>query len=161
MNVWQFALLLGALVTLFHARNVKRADLWIFCGGASFIVSAGYEAMGWPYPPFVGMVCDAALVCLPIYFLARRQWEIWVFRVFQAMVLWNLLYLAGLSVPHYWHVTGLETLNWIALLLINATAYLQGAGHESSSRVPRLLAVRRAGMALWSPRTEDPWHKTQ
>lgn len=159
MNIWQFALLMGALLTLFFARNVKRADLWIFCGGASFIISAMYEAAGYPYPPFVAMICDSALVCLPVYFLAKRRWEVGFFRIFQAMVLWNLLYLSGLTVPHYWHITGLEILNWIALLLINVTAYLQRADNERTSGIPWHPAFRRASAALWKARAEDPWHK--
>lgn len=160
MNVFQFALLIGALLTLVTARNVKRADLWIFCGGASFILSAAYEAAGYPHPPFVAMMADAAIVCLPVYFLAKRQWEVWFYRIFAGMVLWSLLFLADLTVGHYWYIVGLEAMNWAALLLINITAYLQGARNERPSYQYRLAGVHRIGLALWAARADNPWHKT-
>lgn len=157
---WQLSLLAGAIVTVIVSTNVNRAALWVFLAGASFIVSTAYARAELPFPPFFTMMADAT-VCLVIYFLASRQWEVWLFRAFQASVLISLLYLVGFIGPHYWYIAALELVNWIALILISGTAFLQwmGSGHEMGSRGRWAGRIRRARDACFSPRKDHPFHK--
>lgn len=161
MNRWQMALLGGAVITMILSTRLNRAALWIFAGGVSFILSTAYARHGLPYPPFATMMCDAG-VCLAIYFLADRQWEIWLFRIFQASVLVSLCYLTGLIGPHYWYITILEVLNWLALVLIAGTAILQFKGVEGNawgSHRNRDRDISGAYPALFAPRKDNPFHR--
>lgn len=160
MDWWQLSLLIGAIATMVLSANVSRAWLWIMAAGASFVASTAYARLALPHPPFFTMMCDAA-VCLVIYFLASRQWEVWLFRAFQLSVLISLIYLVGFIGSHYWYVAALEAVNWAALLLILGTATLQwiGARDEMGSRAYWAWRVHSAYGGLFSPRKDNPFHK--
>ena len=168
MNGYQIALLFGAAITMLISLNLERAALWIILGIADFAASTAYARYGLPYPPFFTMMCDA-LLCLAVFFLATRQWEKWLYHIFQGSVLVSLCYLvvrivsggaAGATAQHYWYITGLEILNWVALLLIGSTAIIQRVG-EHGGGLDRNWdhSVFGADSAFRSPRKDQPFHR--
>lgn len=164
MDVFQSSLLIAAIVVMIGAARVDRAALWIFLAGADFFLSAVYEVLGFPYPPFATALFDS-LLCLAIYFGGRTRWEIGLFRIFQASVLTSIVYLAGgvlnIGVSHYWYVALLEGWNWLALMVIGATAFAEWAGGRYGGRARGYLGSHLSGArtALFAKRADDPWHK--
>lgn len=159
MNQFQIALLIGAIVTLLMSRNLPRSWLWILCGTGSFAVSTAYARYNLPHPEAFAVACDAAVV-LAIYHFAKENYELLLWRIFQTMILINILFFVGLIGPRWAYIIVLEVLNWAALFLILGTAiterFAQGEIRPASISANR---VRGAGMALRRERAHAPWHK--
>lgn len=159
MNEFQLALLIGALVVLVASWRLPRARHLLVLGALSFVASTAYARYDLPYPPAFSIACDA-FVCLWIYHTATEEFELWVWRAFQGMVLVNLLFLVGVIGPHSAYVQALELLNWAALAIIGGTALvegLKGYGGNFGGGWARLLLYSRR--SLRAQRTSDPWHK--
>lgn len=159
MNEFQVALLIGALVSLIISQNLARAWVWILLGAWSFFVSTAYARLGLPYPSAMGVACDAVVV-LTIYHVGKSNYELLLWRVFQTMILINILYLAGVIGPHWAYATALEICNWAALLIIAGTAIAERVERGEIAigrRSPRF--VRHLSVALRRERTSAPWHK--
>ncbi len=164
MNEFQLALAIAAVGTVILSSNIKRAGLWVIMAGISFIASTVYEAYNFPHPPFFTALCDAS-VCLMIYFIATRKWEMWIYRIFQCSVLVSLCYLMGVIGPHYAYIVALELLNWGALFVIGGTAVLQwiGArgGHRSILGLNPRGNIRDTYLTLQSKRADNPFFRKQ
>lgn len=100
-------------------------------------------------------------VCLWIYHTGREHWELAVWRVFQAMVLINLLYLGGVIIPHSVYVSVLELLNWAALAIMSGTAFLERIGHEGRLWFGRTRGFYWLASALRQERSSNPWHQNR
>lgn len=159
MNQFQIALMIGAIIALLLSTNLPRSWLWILAGAGSFAASTLYARFGLPYPSAFSVTCDSAVV-LAIYHCAKEKYELVLWRVFQAMILINILYLAGWIGPHWAYIIALELMNWAALLFITGTAIAERIAHSETH--PGWLGNRRLrgfSMALRSQRAEAPWHK--
>ncbi len=139
-----------------------RATGWIAALAGSFLASSFYWRTGLPYGEFFAGICDAT-VCLLIYAFGKYRWELAVWRMFQAMLLVNILYLAGnigifYRVDHVFYASILEALNILILLTIGGVAVLQRIGSNGSflSSWPR---VHRALLALRARRRSHPFWK--
>jgi hypothetical protein len=160
VNIWQVSLLIGALLTLCYSTQVTRAWLWIGIGTLSFVASTMWARAELPSPPFFIMLCDTA-VCLTIYTFATRQWEIWLFRIFQGSVLLSIFHVFGGVQSQYFYVAFLEAFNWAALLLIAGTATIQMVGAGNGNHFGRRWSgrVRGAYGTFFTPRKSPPFHK--
>lgn len=129
MNVFQIALLVGAVVVAALAWRIPRAIMWIIAGALSFVASTAYARFDLPYPPAFTAACDVA-VCLGVYFFGQLRWELHLWRLFQLSVLVSIAHLAGVIGPHYAYIVALETINWLALFLIAGTAIMARVGEN-------------------------------
>jgi hypothetical protein len=122
VDIFQFALLLGALATAAIAHDDRRALLWIAAGALNFFATALYQAHPFPQIPhaFVTVVADGILVGLLSRY-GRYRWEAWVRRAFMLSMLFSILYLSHAIGTRYVYVTSLEVCNWLALLIIGGT----------------------------------------
>lgn len=160
MDQFQTALLVGAVTTALMSWNVPRAVLWISLGGLSFLLSAAWQAHGMPYRDAFGAATNVA-ICLALYALAEKKWEMRVWNCFHAMILLDFLHMAGLIPSNYWLIVSLEIANWTALLIIGAAGITEWAGAGNSYR---LVYPRRADFlrrALHEERTDPPFWKAQ
>lgn len=167
MDIWQASLLVGAFAAGLLSWREPRGIAWITAVMASFFVSGAYWDAGLPHAPLFDVGCDVAVFFL-VYFMARYRWEVWLVRTIQAMVLtniaWIVLTASGSDPDHYMFAATLELLNWIALFIIGggaAAQYAQSGGKDVGMDLgPRRSGgIRRALMALRSPRATPPWHE--
>lgn len=158
MNSFQIALLIGAGATMALSWKLPRAKGLIALGVASFFFSTLYSRHAIPFmpAPAVAVFFDA-LVCLWIYYAGRERWELLIWRVFQTMVLVNLLYLWGAIGPHSVYVIALEALNWLALVVIGTTACLERLGRDKLLGNTRSHDFSWLALALRQKRKSDPW----
>lgn len=161
MNQFQLYLVIGALVATVISLNVPRAWIWILSGAASFAASTAYSRYGMPYPSAFGIACDSFVV-LAIFHFSKLNYELVLWRIFQSMILINILYLAGLIGPKWAYVVALEVMNWAALLVISGTAISKRVDkHEGGTGGVGINYLRGARLALQRERANDPWHKVQ
>jgi hypothetical protein len=160
------SLLIGLCVALAVSVGNKRAWGWLLAGAASYTASVLYWRSGLPYAPFIAGMCDA-LICLAIYFWAKTRWEMMVWRLFQASVLVNIVYLGGTlnawpSPSHNAYSIILELINWAALLWIGGNGAYQPVG-ASTDALPTaggpLRRLHRALSALHKPRATPAFTK--
>lgn len=122
--MWQTALLVAALITLYLVRSSPRACAWIGVSAVNFTITSAYAQMGMPYHPLFAGVFDSA-TCLLIYFCGKQRWEMLIWRLYQGSVLWIMIYLGaqlfGYTPSHYLFITGLEIVNWLVLLVVGTT----------------------------------------
>lgn len=139
-----------------------RAVGWVAALAVSFLASSFYWRAGMPYGEFFAGICDAA-VCLVIYALGKYRWELAVWRMFQAMLLVNLLYLAGnigifYRVDHVFYAIILEALNILILLTIGGVAaYQRFGGKEDGALFSAWAPLHRALLALCARRRTAPF----
>lgn len=151
------SLLAGSTLVVILCWHLDHAWLWISAGAASFVLSTAWARYGMPLPYLFTASCDAA-VCLMIYKLAKKKWELHLFRIFQASVLVSLSVLVshiwGVAGTRYVYVTILELLNWVALALILCTGIMQKIGEPNGSAAGGAYPVRDAWarQALWAHR---------
>lgn len=171
MTGTDFALALGLCVALSLSMGQGRVWGWLLAAAASYTVSTLYWRSGLPYGAFVAGLSDA-MICLAVYFVAKRRWEMWVWRLFQVSVGVNLFYLAqqygipyrlGLrwSLSHNDYSIILEIINWVALLFLGGTGVLQPVGGSNASGAVAGIAgrIRRLALPLFGPRAHPPFHK--
>lgn len=160
MDIFQNALLLGALGAALLCRKDRRALAWIAVGVGNFVLTSFYEAKGMPWhPAFTGFV-DAS-VCLAIYFFGRFRWEMRLWNVMQLSVLVSILRMVGVIDTHYAYVVALEVCNWLAILVIGGTRALQLVdrylGWERSYRGAH-QRIHRVVYSLREKRQTPPFH---
>ncbi len=157
MNVWQLALLIGAVIAGILVWTDRRSVLWIIAGATSFVVSTAYQRSGMPGWPVATALCDATL-CLLIYIGGRFQWELVLWRVWQTSVLISILYDYGLIPSRYAYVTALEVANWAALLVISGAAIARQIGNAWGSHHHRFIrAISSTLRSLHSESRRHPW----
>lgn len=158
MSVFELALLAGLLVVAILTRHDVRAWVWLGIIAANYIVTSAYYAYELPAHPFFTLLMDA-LVCFAIIVKWEHRWEAalcWVFGVSVAIDLARLF----VWIDSHAYATGLELVNWAALLTIGGPRLIElaNAGLDSaglgSRRVRRLgafLAASRHPASHWHP----------
>lgn len=131
MNVFQIALLIGAVITALISYNLPHALLWICLAGANVVVCDIFYSYDLPYPAAFTLAADA-LLCLLIHWLATEKWEIGIYIIYCISVLVSVLKLWGALPSDYIYRTLLECINWAALFLITGTAILGKVGASGS-----------------------------
>lgn len=161
MTQIESVMLLGyALAALISFRD-KRAVGWLAAGALNFIASSIYWRSGMPQPEVFSGLADAS-VCLGIYFLGAYRWEMFVWRIFQGMLLVNVL-MAASQIGVFTHIgrepysITLEALNWAAILFIGGNATLQRIWHASSWLSAPSRSFHRAMLALRQKRAAPPF----
>lgn len=161
MEPFQIALAIFAVFVGLTSMNVPRARFWIVTGATSFVATVMYWRLDLPYAPAFAVACDT-LVCLTIYFVAREEWEMWLWRIFQLSILVSIAYLVRLIGPHSAYITLLVILNVAALLVIMGTGIVgrikANGGFSIHSRLRR---VRRAYDIIHAKRGSDPFHRNR
>lgn len=90
-----FLILMG--VVAWRTRGDRRAWAWLAVGAASYIVSAAWHRSGGPSPFIMAAACDIGVV-IAIYATAKREWEMGLWRIFQAALAVNILSVANQSI---------------------------------------------------------------
>ncbi len=168
MDVFQGALLVGAIGTAALCRKDRRALGWIAAGAANFVITAAYQDAGLPHHPVFTAFADAS-VCLAIYFFGRYRWEMRLWNVFQMSVLISIMRFVGTIarpewVPYfpsnYTYIALLEACNWAALAVIGGTRIMQMVDNHALERHPRgaLGRVHRLVRSLRAERKAPPFH---
>lgn len=164
MSIYQATLAVGAIIAALIAWGNWRAIAWLAVLQVSIAVSVAYWKSGLPYGELVAGLCDA-LVCLGIYFFGRFRWEMWIWRLAQAMVLVNIVYLLGnvgifTLTPHDVYSTILEIINWIAIASIGGSAILNRLGPDVGSTARPWPGVRGLVFFVRAERAELPFTAT-
>lgn len=171
MTGTDISLALGLCFALAFSIGQGRVWGWLLAAAASYTVSVLYWRSGLPYAPFIAGMCDA-VICLLVYFLAKLDWEMKVWRLFQFSCGVNLYFLAQqygiparLGVPwslsHNDYSIILEAINWAALIFLGGTGAFQTAGGQNASAAAFGIAgrIRRLVLPLFGPRAHPPFHK--
>ncbi|QAZ46747.1 hypothetical protein [Mesorhizobium sp. Pch-S] len=154
---YHWTLITMAVLAAACAWHLPRAVFWIALGALSYVTSAWWHNAGLPYGAAYGMATNLA-ICLAIYSLAQQRWELRTWNMFHAMILLDILYLAGIIKTQLLFAVSLEVVNAAALLLIAATGIMDRAGYarlrSGSYRGRRLFGLARA---LFSKRNHPPF----
>jgi hypothetical protein len=143
------------------ALAMARALVWLALGAGVFVASSVYWRMGGPHPELLAGALDAG-VCLAIYFYGRQRWEMWVWRLFQVMLLVNMMHLAG-SIGIFYDISRtayaitLEVMNWLVILLIAGTGILQRVGYDYGGVTGPWRGVRGVVHTLCEKRQTPPF----
>lgn len=156
MDVFQTALLIGAIVVATINYNQPRALFWIALAAANFAFTDWYfyHALSWLPHPFVTGVADAFLVI----FLATygiHRWERFVRYAYMLSILVSLSYLAGWIPNRTSYAIGLEGCNWIALLIMGSAGIARLIDAKSDRRVVGQSAGGAIGRGVH--RVRDFW----
>lgn len=159
MDIFQAALLCGAIVALALNYREPRAWCWILLGAADFIFTDLYQTHSWwwlPHPFVTGITDATVAVCLSLFGVNR--WERFVRYAFMLSVLVSISRLAGWIETRYAYVVGLELCNWLALFVISGTGITrlvdEGVGSSMVGQDTRAglgRALHRARTFLDSP----------
>jgi len=134
MDIFQIALLIGALVVAVLNWNQPRALIWIAIGATEFALTDAYFyiAPAWLPHPFVTGVADATLVIVLATYGIHR-WERWVRYCFMLSILVSMAYLLGWIPDRTSYAIGLEIANWLALLAIGGAGIARLADERFGS----------------------------
>lgn len=154
--MFKLALLAVAVVVFISSSDLPRARLWITAGVASYVLSLLYSDFRLPYPPAFAVLCDFA-ICLMIYGLAAKRWELYLMIPFQASILVNILELMRLVPERYLYVYSLDVLNLLALLLIGGMLILERGGYGRNYYSNLLSPVYHIRSTLQQTRGDPPW----
>lgn len=154
-------MLLGYAVGALVAMGNLRAMAWLGLGAAVFTASSVYWRTGLPHPELVAGAFDT-IVCLTIYFAGRERWEMWIWRLFQVMLMLNIIRLAGTvgiypNADHGTYAVLLEVTNWLVILLISGTAGLQRIGYGYGGAADPWHRVSGLVRALHAQRSRPPF----
>lgn len=155
MDIYEFALLIGACIAAFICIHDRRALAWIGLGVTNFAATAWYYRHASAIPPSFVTGCTDCVTGLLILWLGRFRWEKWLLTVFQLMALTDLCMLAGLIPDQYTYAVALELLNWAALAIVGGTCGMERLdawmGRQAlGSGIGR--SVHRAHLAARTPR---------
>lgn len=157
MHWYQAVLLVGAAITVAVAWNVPRAVFWIALGALSFVSSSWWHDAGLPYGAAFGALTNLA-ICLVMYGLAEKRWEIRAWNTVHLMIVFDILYLSGAIRSHYQFAVALELANWLALLIIFTTGLLERLHHGGADPGRAHHGVAGAlYRALFTKRTRPPF----
>ncbi|WP_027488454.1 hypothetical protein [Allorhizobium undicola] len=171
MGFWQHVLALAAGAIWAACFGLPRGRRWIEVAAASFVLSTAYARTGWSSAPIFTLCCDAA-VCLALYARANTAWEIAIFNVFRLSLLLSLIYSMGDPLgqigllqgqfDHRMYVVGLETCNWLVLLIIGGRLGRKGLADGLAPSYPRLAACVRNIIPGGAARRKPPfWESSQ
>lgn len=132
MTAVDLTLFAGVFVSALFARENKRGLLWLALLLFSYILSSTFWRSGWSEAEIVAGVCDA-FICFSIFLLGREIWELWLWRIFQASLLVNIMYLASNVfdmgfISHEAYSITLEALNWLAILFVGTISAMMSKG---------------------------------
>lgn len=131
MDMFKFALALGALVALALSYRVPRAPLWIGGLAAAFVISALYAGAGLPHTHVFNLLVDTCL-CLAIHRVASEEYEAVLYNLLRFSVLVSSVEYASILIfkveHHLVYVVILEIINWLALAAISSEGIKQWAG---------------------------------
>lgn len=117
-NIWAYSVLIAAAIAAVFSYKVPRAWYWIGALVIDFIATSLYWDFGnRSYHPIFTLACDA-MVCLVVYQYAKEKWEAGVFLAFLASVFVSLFRIGLLIPDSVSYASGLETCNYIALIII-------------------------------------------
>lgn len=136
MDIFQTALLIGAVFVAILNYNEKRALLWIAVGALNFTLTALYQdhALLWLPHPFVTGVADATTVIL-LATCGIYKWERFVRYAFMVSILVSIAFLLGWIPDRTSYVIGLEGCNWLALLVMGGSGIARLADERANSGV--------------------------
>lgn len=162
MSAADISLLVGLMVALALTTGNLRAWGWLGAMAVSYAFSTIYWRLNGPEAAFVAGMSDAA-ICLAVYFLARRKWEIVIGRLFLVSVAVNMVYYFGTmrlvaSLSHNDYGAMLEAINWLAMLWIGGTGLLQMVGEDDGVSAHSLSHhLRRLMLPVFRPRAHPPF----
>lgn len=161
MSVFTLTLLAGAALAAGLSWGNWRAIGWLAAVTLDLVLTVLWWNSGLPHAEVFAGTADAA-VCLGIYFFGRWRWEMWVWRLMQAQVLVNVMFLASNlyvvpRIDHDTYASILEALNWIAILSIGGMAVLQRIGYDLGRARAPWAGFRGFVRALRAERTTPPF----
>lgn len=154
---YHWTLITLAIAAAVSAWHLQRAVLWISLGALSYVTSAWWHNAGLPYGAAYGMATNLA-ICFAIYGLAQQRWELRLWNAYHAMILLDILYLAGVIKTQLLFAVSLEVVNAAALFLIIGTGIMDRAGYARlRSGSYRSLRIWGLAHALFSERRHPPF----
>ncbi len=154
--MFKLALLAIAAVAFISSSDMPRARLWIAAGGGAYLLSLLYSDLKLPYAPAFAVLCDFT-ICLMIYGLAAKRWELYLMIPFQASILVNILELMRLVPERYLYVYSLDVLNLLALLFIGGMLILERGGYGRNHFNSLLSPAYHIRSTLQQTRGDPPW----
>lgn len=157
MSPFEMALLAGLIIVAAISWGNPRAWVWLGVGAADYVVTSVYYAYGLPSHPFFTLLIDA-LVCFALIVQWDYRWEAilcWIFGVSVSIDLARLFVL----IDSHAYATGLELVNWAALLVIGGPRLIELANARMDSAGYRNRYLRRAHLFFAASRSpETQWH---
>jgi hypothetical protein len=156
MSFFEALLFAGLVVVTLLSWRCPRALAWLAAGTANYVITSAYFAYGLPAHPFFTLLIDA-LVCFALIVKWEYRWEAalcWIFGVSVSIDLARL----SLLIDGHAYATGLELVNWAALLTIGgprlielADAWLDHAGYRNRyfHSAHRLFSAPRSPPSQW------------
>lgn len=142
MEWYHTTLFTMAVVAVVLAWRVPNAAIFVALGTISYVSSALWHNLGFPYGTLYGATTNV-VICYAIYrFGSNARWEAKLMACFVLMILIDLLYVCGVIQTQYIFAVSLEIVNAYALLLICATGIVErvGNGHRLSHPYRAFLA---------------------
>ena len=154
-------MIIGYAVAAMVAMSAPRAIAWLAVSATVFVASSVYWRWGGAHPELVAGGLDAA-VCLAIYFFGRQRWEMWVWRLFQVMLLINIIRLTGSvgifhNIDHTAYAVLLEAMNWLVIIVAGGTAGLQRIGYDHGGASDPWRGIRGVVHSLCAQRRTPPF----
>lgn len=168
MNGYEASLAAAAALCLILSIGNRRALYWLAVGVADYLVTSAYSDFGLPSPPFFTAMVDGCVVGAVIVMwngcnvvirnrviLAFRKrdiatWEAFVGHIFLCMMATDLFRLF-LTISDYQYRVGLETLNYVALLILGGPRIIEWADAGVAAAWHRADVLHRVNLALSSP----------
>ena len=149
MDIFQIALLIGAVVVAALNWNQPRALIWIAAAAVNFALTDlyFYHAPVWLPHAFVTGVADATLVIF-IATYGKYRWERMVRYAFQLSILVSVAFLLGWIPDQTSYAIGLEVCNWLALLVMGGAGIIRLADERFGGSMVGQGARSFAGRAF-------------
>jgi hypothetical protein len=156
MQWYHTVLLVGAVLCAALNFSNRRGLIALCLVSVAYLSSIFWWRFDMPYPIIFSGACDAS-AALVIYFWAKYKWELALFRIFQSMLLINIIYGFGWAAPIIYQ-SSLELANLAALILIAGQPYFDRIGSHVRSGAWGIMRVFcRAAHSLQSKRKDTPF----
>jgi hypothetical protein len=129
MEWFHATLLTMAAIAVALAWRVPNAAFFVALGVISYVSSAAWHNMGFPYATLYGAFTNLVICCVIYRSGIDVKWEAQLMACFVFMLLIDLLFVVGIIKSQYNFAVSLELANAYALLLISATGIAERIGN--------------------------------
>ena len=117
ISIWQFGLLVGALITIFISFKNMRGITWVLIAALNFILCTAFQRAGLPYHPGFVLFLDLS-TCIVIDIYRKYQWELQIYNLFRISVIVSICRIFELPLTETFYTPLLEFINWLVLIIV-------------------------------------------